>query len=78
MVLVIKRKGESKDSMFRKFTRSFIDEEIVDTLRKKQFYKKPSLKRKEEEKIVFQNIKKSLRKYIKEYDKYFYFVAIQN
>lgn len=50
MVFVIKRKGESKDSMFRKFTRSFIDEEIVDTLRKKQFYKKPSLKRKEEEK----------------------------
>lgn len=50
MVLVIKRKGESKDSMFRKFTRSFIDEEIVDTLRKRQFYKKPSLKRKEEEK----------------------------
>lgn len=50
MVLVIKRKGESKDSMFRKFTRSFIDEEIVDTLRKKQFYKKPSLRRKEEEK----------------------------
>ena len=50
MVFVTKRKGESKDSMFRKFTRSFIDEEIVDTLRKKQFYKKPSLKRKEEEK----------------------------
>ena len=50
MVLVIKRKGESKDSMFRKFTRSFIDEEIVDTLRKKQFYKKPSLIRQEEEK----------------------------
>ena len=50
MVLVIKRKGETKDSMFRKFTRSFIDEEIVDTLRKKMFYKKPSLKRKEEEK----------------------------
>jgi len=34
--------------MFRKFTRSFIDEEIVDTLRKKMFYKKPSLKRKDE------------------------------
>ena len=50
MVLVIKRKGETKDSMFRKFTRSFIDEEIVEKLRKKQFYKKPSLKRKEEEK----------------------------
>jgi ribosomal protein S21 len=50
MVIVIKRKGESKDSMFRKFTRTFIDEEIVDTLKKKRFYKKPSLVRKEEEK----------------------------
>jgi len=59
MVYVIKRKGESKDSMFRKFTRSFIDEEIVDTLRKKQFYKKPSLKRKEEEKERMKN--RSLR-----------------
>lgn len=48
MVFVTKRKGETKDSMFRKFTRSFIDEEIVDTLRKKMFYKKPSLKRKDE------------------------------
>lgn len=55
MVLVIKRKGESKDSMFRKFTRSFIDEEIVDTLRKRQFYRKPSLKRKEEEKEKIKN-----------------------
>ena len=73
MVLVIKRKGESKDSMFRKFTRSFIDEEIVDTLRKKMFYKKPSLKRKEEEKERMKNRslsveKLSLRKYLKEYD----------
>ena len=59
MVFVTKRKGETKDSMFRKFTRSFIDEEIVDTLRKKQFYKKPSLKRKEEEKERMKN--RSLR-----------------
>jgi small subunit ribosomal protein S21 len=66
MVLVIKRKGESKDSMFRKFTRSFIDEEIVDTLRKKQFYKKPSLKRKDEEK---ERIKKRSLKHRKVFKK---------
>jgi len=50
-MVVIKRKtGETKDSVFRKFTRSFIDENIVDEVRKKQFYKKPSLVRQEEEK----------------------------
>jgi len=68
MVFVIKRKGESKDSMFRKFTRSFIDEEIVDTLRKKQFYKKPSLKRKEEEK---ERMKKRSLKHRKVFKKVF-------
>jgi len=65
MVFVTKRKGESKDSMFRKFTRSFIDEEIVDTLRKKQFYKKPSLKRKEEEKERMKNRSLKHRKVFK-------------
>ena len=64
MVLVIKRKGESKDSMFRKFTRSFIDEKIVDTLRKKMFYKKPSLKRKEEEKERMKNRSLKRRKVV--------------
>ena len=60
MVLVIKRKGESKDSMFRKFTRAFIDEDIINTVKKKQFYKKPSLVRQEEEK---ERIKNRHRKY---------------
>ena len=50
MVVVTKKKGESKDSMFRKFTKIFIEENIVDIVRKKQFYKKPSLQRKEKEK----------------------------
>jgi ribosomal protein S21 len=50
MVVITKKKGETKDSMFRKFTKIFIDENIVDEMRKRQFYKKPSLKRKEEEK----------------------------
>lgn len=50
MVYASKKKGETKDSMFRKFTRSFIDEEIVDDVRKKLFYKKPSILKKEREK----------------------------
>ena len=50
MVLVTKKKGESKDQVFKKFTKMFINEDIVDEVRKKQFYKKPSLQRKEDEK----------------------------
>lgn len=50
MVVINKKKGETKDSMFRKFSRAVMDEDIVNELRKKQFYLKPSLKRKEEEK----------------------------
>lgn len=50
MVVITKKKGETKDALFRKFSRIFIDEDIVNTLKKKQFYKKPSLIRKEEEK----------------------------
>jgi len=50
MVFVNKKKGESKDALFRKFTKSFIEENVVDEVRKKLFYKKPSLLRKEREK----------------------------
>jgi len=60
MVIVTKKKGESKDSMFRKFTRAFIDEDIINTVKKRQFYKKPSLVRQEEEK---ERIKNRHRKY---------------
>ena len=51
MVVVNKKKGESKDSMFRKFTKAFIDEEIVDEVRERMFYKKPSQVNKEKEKM---------------------------
>ncbi len=50
MVVVTKKKGESKDSVFRKFTRAFMDEDIITDVRKKQFYKKPSRVKQEEEK----------------------------
>lgn len=55
MVLITKRKGESKDALFRKFTRMFIDEDIVTEVRKRLFYKKPSILRKEEEKERLKN-----------------------
>ncbi len=61
MVVVIRRKGETKDSMFRKFTRSFVDEEIVTEVRKRMFYKKPSLLKKEREKERIQNRHKRFR-----------------
>lgn len=50
MVVVSKRKGETKDSMFRKFSKTFFEENVVDEVRKRQYYKKPSLKKKEAEK----------------------------
>jgi ribosomal protein S21 len=50
MVVVTKKKGETKDAMFRKFSKTFVEENIVDEVRKKLFYKKPSLLRKEKEK----------------------------
>ena len=51
MVVVKKKKGESKDSAFRKFTRAFIEEEIVDEIRSRMYYVKPSQLRKEKEKM---------------------------
>lgn len=50
MVVVSKKKGLTKDALFRLFTRTFIEENIVDDIRSRMFYKKPSLVRKEEEK----------------------------
>lgn len=54
MVVVNKKKGESKDALFRKFSRAFVEENIVDEVRKKLFYKKPSTLKKEREKQGFQ------------------------
>ena len=55
MVVVSKKKGETKDAMFRKFSRTVVEENVVDEVRKKLFYKKPSTLRKEKEK---ENLKK--------------------
>lgn len=58
MVVVSKKKGESKDIMFRKFSRIFVEENIVDEVRKRLFYKKPSTLRKEKEKEMLKKGKK--------------------
>ncbi|MEX1052296.1 MAG: 30S ribosomal protein S21 [Patescibacteria group bacterium] len=61
MVIVKKNRGESKDSMFRKFSKIFMDENIIDDVRDRLFYKKPSIVRKEKEK------ERGQRKYKKNY-----------
>jgi len=50
MVVVQKQKGDTKDSIFRKFSKIFIEENVVNELKKHLFYKKPSLVKREEEK----------------------------
>jgi ribosomal protein S21 len=49
MIVVIKNKGETKDSLFRKFHRQFKEENITFDVAKKMFYKKRSLLKKEKE-----------------------------
>lgn len=61
MVVVRKKKGENKDNMFRKFSKIFIEEDIINEVRNKLFYKKPSIVRKEREK------ERSQRKYKRSY-----------
>lgn len=50
MVVVKKEKGETKDSLFRRFNKLFLEENIVEEFKRKLFYKKPSLWRKEKKK----------------------------
>jgi ribosomal protein S21 len=47
MVVITKKKGDTKDSMLRKFTKTFIEEDMINELRDKQYYKKPSRLKKE-------------------------------
>ena len=50
MVVVKKEKGETKDSLFRRFTKLFLEENIVEEVKKRIFYRKPSLIKKEKKK----------------------------
>lgn len=47
MIVVIKKRGETKDTLFKKFSRLFKGEDIIYEVNKKLFFKKPSLLKKE-------------------------------
>ena len=47
MIVVLKRKGDSKDNLFRKFKKVFNEEDIIFDVNKKTFFKNPSLLKKE-------------------------------
>ena len=48
MVVVTNKRGKSVDTMFREFSRQFFDSKIVDEIRARMYYKRPSQVRKEE------------------------------
>ncbi len=50
MIVIIKKQGETKDALFRKFTKVFREENITFDVSKKKFFKKPSILKKEKEK----------------------------
>lgn len=49
MIVIAKMKNETKDSLFRRFTRLFREENILFEVRRRMFYKKPSLLKKEKQ-----------------------------
>lgn len=51
MVKVVAHPGESADSLIRKFTKKVLSEGILVDLKKREFYQKPSERRKEEKKM---------------------------
>jgi len=59
MAYVKAQPGESPDSMIRKFTKKVISEGILLDLKEKEFYKKPSERRKEKMK----ELKKSMKRW---------------
>ncbi len=61
MVLVQKDKNETKDSLFRRFVKTFLEENVVEEYKKKLFYKKPSLWKKEK-KETWEHLKKIRRR----------------
>lgn len=50
MIVIVKKPGETKDSLFKKFSKETKEENLVFEVSKKLFYKKKSLLKKEKEK----------------------------
>lgn len=60
MVVIVKKKGENKDSLFRKFTRMYVEDEWSLKVKEHQFYKRPSQVNKEK-KYLYESMKKRRR-----------------
>ena len=50
MVKVVAQPGEPSDSVIRKFSKKVFTEGVLTDLKKREFYKKPSVRRTEEKK----------------------------
>lgn len=61
MAIVKAQPGESSDSLIRKFTRKVISEGILLEFKEKEFYKKPSERRKEKMKELKKIMKRRPR-----------------
>lgn len=61
MIVIVKKKNETKDNLFRKFSRSFKDEEIILDVSRKSFYKSPSIIKKEKQKERLKRLAKRRR-----------------
>ena len=55
MVKVVAQPGETADSLIRKFSKKVLSEGILLDLKKKEFYQKPSERRKEEKEAKARN-----------------------
>jgi len=62
VVVVKRKKNESKDVLFRKFTKIFINERVVDEVRNRLFFKKPSTIKKEKKKEMLKKHQRSYRR----------------
>jgi len=47
-MVVVSNRGRSSDNLFREFSRRFFDSKIVDEVRARMYYKRPSQVKKEE------------------------------
>ena len=62
MAKVTAHRDESLDSLIRKFKKKVEKEAIMDDMRKKQFYKSPSLKKREKHEAALKRAAKIARK----------------
>lgn len=57
MIVVEKKKNETTDKLFKKFTKIYREEDIVFDVNRKVFYKKPALLKKEKKRAKIQQRK---------------------